>query len=95
MSKSGDKLDCQTCDDKMKEERGHDKKGIVPFLVGGERVFRCPLTFIYPITWEYIRAYGFYEQGFLPNGKGWANESNKFVQAISIFGNMVNQEVKK
>ena len=79
------KLDCHTCDDKLKEERGHDKDGIIPFMVGEKRVFRCPLTFITSISWEYIKAFSFYP--LLPNGEGWNNESNKFIQAIMVLRN--------
>ena len=78
------KLNCHECDDKLKEERGHDREGIVPFLVDGKRVFRCPLTFITPLSWEYIKAFGFYEKGILPNGKGWLKESDRFLEAITI-----------
>lgn len=85
------KLDCRTCDDKLKEERGHDKKGIVPFWVGGEQVFRCPLILITPLSYEYIKAFSFYEKGFLPNGGSWQGESNKFIQAMMVLENEFNR----
>ncbi len=85
------KLDCHTCDDKLKEERGHDKDGIIPFYVGGERGFRCPLTLVTPLSWEYIKAFGFYEKGYLPNGKAWTEESNKFIQAMMVLENEFNR----
>ena len=50
----------------------------MPFWVDGEMVFRCPLTFITPFSWEMIKAFSFYEKAILPNGKGWIEESNKF-----------------
>lgn len=69
------------------EERGHDREGIVPFMVDGERVFRCPLTFITPLSWELIKAFGFYEKNILPNGNGFNNESKKYIQAMSVLDN--------
>lgn len=87
LAEFGGKLDCTTCDDKLKEERGHDKKGIIPFLVGGERVFRCPLMLVSSQTWEYITAYGFFEKNILPNGNCWGDETNKFNEAMTILGN--------
>ena len=84
------KLNCHECDDKLKEERGHDKDGIVPFWVNEEMVFRCPLTFITPFSWEMIKAFSFYEKAILPNGKGWIEESNKFIQSMMVLDNAFN-----
>ena len=80
-------LDCHTCDDRLKEERGHYKEGTVPFRIGRETFFRCPLILITPLSYEYIKAYSLFEKGFLPNGNAWNEESNKVIQAITILGN--------
>ena len=85
------KLDCHSCDDKLKEERGHDREGIIPFLVDGKRIFRCPLTIITPLSYEYLKAFNFYEKAILPNGKGWNEENNKFIQAMMLLGNEFNK----
>lgn len=78
------RLNCHTCDETLKKERGHDTEGIIPYLVDGKRIFRCPLTQITPLSYEYIKAFSFYEKGYLPNGKGWIEESNKYIQAMMI-----------
>jgi len=92
-------LDCHTCDDRMKEERGCDKDGIIPFWMDGNPVMRCPITLVTSISWEYIKAYGFYEKNLLPNGTGYQNESNKYIQAMMLLGNefnkIQNKEIKK
>lgn len=88
-------MDCFTCDEKLREERGHDKEGIIPFMVDGKRVFRCPLTFITPLSWEYIKAFYFYKNGYLPNGKGWLDESSKFTQAMMSLSNIFNKAEKE
>lgn len=80
-------FDCQKCDEKLKEERGHYKDGIVPFWVQGKVIRRCPLTLITPLSYEYIKAFSFYESGFLPNGNGWINESHKVIEAFIIITN--------
>ena len=41
---------------------------------------------ITPLSWEYIRAFGLYEKNFLPNGIGWGNESNKYMEAMRLLG---------
>ena len=81
------RFNCHECDDKLKEERGHDKDGIVPFWVDGEMVFRCPLTFITPFSWEMIKQFNFFEKGFLPNGKSTNEESQKFIQSMIVLDN--------
>ena len=85
------KLDCHSCDDKLKEERGHDREGIIPFLVDGKRIFRCRLTILTPLSYEYLKAFNFYEKAILPNGKGWNEENNKFIQAMMLLGNEFNK----
>ena len=53
---------------------------------------------ISPLSWEYTRAYGFYERSLLPNGISWIKESNKFIQAMMILDNeckKVNSKVPK
>ena len=84
------KLNCDECDEKLREERGHDKEGSVPFMVDGKRVFRCPLTFITNLTWEYIKAYGFYRKSLLPNGNLWTEESERYIEAMMILDNEFN-----
>ena len=81
------KLDCHTCDDKLREERGHDKEGIIPFFLEGKYVYRCPLMLINKISYEYIKAFSFYEKSVLPNGNGWLNESHKYTQAMELLSN--------
>jgi hypothetical protein len=93
------KLDCQTCDETLRKERGHDTTGIVPFWIDGKAIYRCPLTLITPISWDLIKAYNLYEKGFLPNGKGWIEESQKFIEAMQIVENEFirwkNKDTKK
>jgi len=91
LSEWGGKLDCHTCDDEMRRQRGHDREGIVPFLVDKKRIFRCPLTQITAQSYEFIKAYSFYEKGFLPNAGGWLDQSNKFVQGILVLDNTFNK----
>ena len=81
------KLNCHDCDDTLKKERGCAGKGVVPFWIEDKPVFRCPLTLIAPLSWEYIKAFNFYEKALLPNGNAWQNESNKFIQAMMVLDN--------
>lgn len=88
----GDKLDCHTCDETLRKERGHDTDGIIPYNIDRKRSFRCPLTHITPLSYEYIKAFSFYEKSVLPNGVGYMNESYKYGQAMMVLQNEYNRK---
>ncbi len=47
--------------------------------------YKIPSELITALSWDYLKAFGFYEKQWYPNGNiGWMHEGNKFVQAISI-----------
>jgi len=83
-------FNCRTCDDVLKRERGCETEGVVPFYIDGERYFRCPLKLITPLSYEYISAFRFYDKGMLPQGKGWAHEAKKYLEAMAVVDNAVN-----
>ena len=80
-------LDCHSCDNILKAERGCQDKGVIPYRIDGEMLFRCPLKLISDISWEYINAFKFYKMNFLPNGVAWTNESRKFLDAMIVIDN--------
>jgi hypothetical protein len=80
-------FECRACDEIIKKERGCDDKGIVPFEINGERFFRCPLKLVTRQSWEYINAHRFYKLGLLPNGNRFIDESQKYIDAMTILDN--------
>jgi len=88
-------LDCRSCDDTLKKERGHDEKGIIPFFINGEITYRCPLMTVTPLSWEYIKAFSFFEKGCFPNGLAWNKESNKYLQAMILLQNEFGRKEKE
>lgn len=88
-------LDCRSCDDILKKERGHDEKGIIPFFVNKELTYRCPLMLITPLSWDYIKAFSFFEKGSYPNGNAWNKESNKYIQAMMLLQNEFGRKSKE
>ncbi len=84
-------FDCRTCDSTLRKERGHDEKGIMPFHVGGEIVFRCPLMLVNKETWEYVAAYKFYKKNLLPSGQSYLFESKKYLDAMVILENSIDK----
>lgn len=83
-------LNCAECDEKLKKERGCVEKGIMPFFDDTGPTYRCPLKQISALSWEYLRAFSFFQKGFLPNGSGWGNESDKFLEAMQYISNRVS-----
>jgi hypothetical protein len=82
-------LNCSACDETMQKERGCTEDGIVPFLVGENRYTRCPIKLITRTTWDYIKAYKYHKMGLLPNGISYMNESQKYLDAMTILDNEV------
>jgi len=86
---SGLGLDCHSCDEHLKRERGCDAEGILPWRIGSETYTRCPKKLITAESWQYLQAFGFYKNGIMPHGKGWRREPQKFLDAMSIIENEV------
>jgi len=47
-------------------------------------IYKVPIELITPLSWEYIRAFGFYEKSILPNGHGWLHESDRYLEAMQL-----------
>jgi hypothetical protein len=50
---------------------------------------------ITPLSWKYIEAFSFYEKGYLPNDRGWVNESRKYIQAMMLLGSQFDKVAKE
>ena len=61
---------------------------------GEKYIYTTPRNSITPLSWEYIKAFGFYERSLLPNGIVWTKESNKFIQAITHLENEFRRVTK-
>lgn len=83
-------LDCQTCTDQQQVVRGCiEETG--QLYVNGEVYKRCPLKIVPHYIYDYIKAYKMYKDGYLPNGKAWLDESNKFIESLSIIEKEINE----
>lgn len=77
-------FNCRECDETLRKERGCTENGIMPFDVGGERTFRCPLKLVTEMTWLYVEAYTFYKKSLLPNGSSYLRETQKYIEAMMV-----------
>jgi hypothetical protein len=80
------KLDCHKCSDELKVERGCEKDSPIP---GAWKLYdwefqRCPLKIITRQSAAYLRAYNFFNKGYLPNTGGWMEQPVKFIEAMEI-----------
>jgi hypothetical protein len=77
-------LDCQNCSEIEKDARGCEKD-TAPYIVGGEKVTRCPARLISAKTKEYFKMYSMIRNfGCLMNDGGLVDQSARFLDVISI-----------
>jgi hypothetical protein len=79
-------LDCQKCTTAQKVERGCEEDSPIPgkWKVDENSYQRCPLKIITQQSLDYLDAYELLEMHILPHGKGWLNESKKFMDAMRL-----------
>jgi len=87
------KLDCKTCSEGQKIDRGCEKDSSIPgrWEIEGTKYQRCPISLIDNNTYWYMKAHHFMKQGMLPKNVGWMNHSNKFIEAMTF----ISREVSK
>ena len=80
------KLDCQTCTDGKKVEKGCEKDSPIHgrWQIDDWKFSRCPLKMITRQSMQYIKAYNMFDKGYLPNAGGWLNQPVKFLMAINV-----------
>lgn len=88
-------LSCNNCDDNQKVDRGCLEDSPIPgrWQIGDFVLERCPLSMISQESCWYIRAYNFMEKGVMPISGGWMEQSNKFVEGMSLI--MCEKQRKK
>jgi len=79
-------LDCRTCKGNVKVYRGCDADSPIPgkWNIDGWKFQRCPNLMVTRESFEYIQAYNFYKNGFLPNAGGWLDQPAKLLDAFNI-----------
>lgn len=56
------------------------------FSLGGVEHRRCPMHYLDDDAWEFLRSYGHYQAGFLPESGGIADQSATFLAACAYLG---------
>lgn len=83
-------MDCQKCSTNKRKSYGCENETKEPFLlIDGEGIRRCPRKLITKQSAEYIKFYGYYEKGYLPNAGGILEQPAKLMDAITVIENML------
>lgn len=79
-------LDCRKCEDSEREARGCEQDSPIPgvWKFGDFETSRCPVSLLTAASCEYIRAYGLFLKGYMPNAGGWIDQPKKFIEAMEI-----------
>ncbi len=90
-------LDCQTCKGAMRVHRGCDEDSPIPgkWNVRGWSFQRCPNKVVKQESFQYIEAYNFFKNGFLPNDGSWQDQSAKLLNAFRIIENEIGRLTKE
>lgn len=90
-------LDCRKCTKNQKLDHGYDTDSVIPrrWQIGDWYFNRCPVTMVTQQSKEFLRAYAMYKQGFLPNGRGYLYETQKYLDAMTIIENEVSNGQRK
>ena len=86
MSLNKFELDCRTCTEEQKKDRGCESNSPIPdrWQIGNEKFQRCPIKFIDNNAFWCIKAYNFLEKGILPRQGGWLDQANKFIEIMDF-----------
>lgn len=76
--------DCSNCPESFRKVRGCYNKLPSPLIIEGIELWHCPAKSITPYISEYINAYYFFKNGFLPNTGGWLEQPLKFNEVIVL-----------
>ena len=80
------KLDCRRCSQTDKIEKGCDEDSPIPgvWKLKEWEFQRCPLKLVTRKSLEYVLAYIYYSNGYLPNPGGWMEQPQKLLSALEI-----------
>jgi len=86
-------LRCEKCSDSQKKFNGCEEDSIIPerWKIREWIWQRCPIKLITEQTHQLVWAYRLFQLGKTPYGRGWLQESNKFMEAMRV----IDQEIQR
>lgn len=65
----------------------------------GKQYRGCPFKQVTDLSANFLRAYNFYKNGFLPNTGSWLEQPAKFIEAVEVIENelaeMKQEQIRK
>tara|TARA_R110002020_G_scaffold402289_1_gene612486 strand:+ start:1171 stop:1446 length:276 start_codon:yes stop_codon:yes gene_type:complete len=59
-------------------------KASTPYIIDGEEVWKCPLTFVNAEVSQTMTIWAAYKKGFLPDEGAFLDQSNRFVEYMEF-----------
>ena len=59
-------------------------KAKTPYIIDGEEIWKCPLTFIDAEVSQVLTIWSGYKKGFLPDDGPFLDQSNRFVETVEF-----------
>ena len=84
-------VNCQSCLSGKKTQCEFEIPGQETWELNGEEYQGCPFKIVTRQSADFIRAFNFYERGYLPNPGGWIEQSAKLLDAFEV----IEKELKK
>jgi len=89
-------VNCQSCLSGKKAQCEFEIPGQETWELNGEEYQGCPFKIVTRQSADFIRAFNFYERGYLPNIGGWIDQPAKMLDAFEIIVKELKQiEVEK
>ena len=75
-------MSCQSCLKGKKTRCEFEIPGQEAWEINGEQYKGCPFKIVTRQSANFLRAFNFYRQGYLPNQGGWIEQSAKMLDAF-------------
>jgi hypothetical protein len=77
-------MSCRGCFSGRKLACEYDVPGQEMWELRGQQYQGCPFKIVTRQSANFLRAFQFYKQGYLPNEGGWINQSAKMIDAFEV-----------
>jgi len=92
-------VNCRRCLGEKKNSCEFEVPGQESWKFEGKEYKGCPFKQVTQTTANFLRAYNFYKNGFLPNEGSWLEQPAKFIEAMEVIDNELaeikQEQIKK
>lgn len=77
-------MNCRNCLSGRKIQCEYDVPGQEVWELNGTEYRGCPFKIVTRQSANFLRAFQFYKEGYLPNAGGWIDQSAKMIDAFEV-----------